>query len=130
MIKYLLFLVLLAIFGIMVSPANAEGPVFDGHSCTFSWDAPITRTDGSVLDEADISGYQLNVGRSKDMAGALPLSVPGTSISCADIPSITYGQYYATVTTVDNDGIESVPSDTVPFMFKAPNPSKTTLTIE
>ncbi len=75
-------------------------------SLALSWEAPVTRADGTPLSLADINGYRIHYGRSaSDYTSQVDLA-DGTAqqVTLTDLP---LGTYYLVMTTYDVTGLES-----------------------
>jgi hypothetical protein len=75
-------------------------------SLAMSWEAPVTRADGTPLSLADIDGYRIHYGKSAgDYTSHVDLA-DGTAqqVTLTDLP---LGTYYLVMTTYDVFGLES-----------------------
>ena len=81
-------------------------------SLSLSWLATLEREDGTGMWPEEIAGYRIYYGT---VAGYYPnqFVVNDGSVSQAQIPGVPPGTYYAVVTTVDSDGLESTYSSEV-----------------
>lgn len=79
---------------------------------TLRWEAPLTREDGSRLHSDDISGYRIYYRlRHEDKYEFIPLpGDAGTEYPLGDFPP---GAYEFSITTLDDNGLESRRSDAV-----------------
>jgi len=85
------------------SPAsNLTGTV------TLTWDAPATRSDGSLLNyTSDLQSYKVYYGTSSTAyTGSLSVDNAGTTTISYTV-SLPQGTYYFAVTAVDQSGQES-----------------------
>lgn len=79
---------------------------------TLRWEAPLTREDGSRLYSSDISGYRIYYRlRHQDQFDVIPLPAStDTEYPLEDFPP---GAYEFSITTIDDNGLESKRSDAV-----------------
>ncbi len=77
-------------------------------TATLTWDAPTTRTDGSIINPAtDILTYKLYYGTTSGMyVQSKYVANPGSNQITYTF-SLSPGTYYFVVTAVDNYGQES-----------------------
>ncbi|MGD8588929.1 MAG: hypothetical protein PVG22_08880 [Chromatiales bacterium] len=80
-------------------------------TATLLWAIPTTRTDGTPLSLSEILGSRIYMGASRDQL-ALILDLNDVSTTTYSITSLTSGTHCFAVTTYDNDGNESTPSNT------------------
>ena len=79
---------------------------------SLSWIAPVEREDGTPLAMAEIAGYRVYYGTSKgDYTSEVELK--GSSTMEITLENLVSGIYYFVVTTVDEDGRESVNSEEI-----------------
>ena len=78
---------------------------------SLSWVPPSEREDNTPISMAEISGYRIYYGTTQ---GYYPnqIDVNGAYTNDTEI-SLVPGTYYAVVTTVDTDGLESTYSEEV-----------------
>ena len=97
----------LKIYDVTPPPALAAAPV-TGLTNTYLFGTNVTFTWPSVTDaEGGISGYHLMVGTTPGGSNVFSGTVSGTNYTVSG----TYGTHlYATVTAINNAGIESAPS--------------------
>ena len=94
----------------------------NGTQRTITAEAPTTRTDGTPLDPGDISHYLWTLTLQGGQPGA-PIAtdlVNGVFTDDFDIDSAAVGIYELSYQTVDSDGRESVPSNTLSIEVLAP----------
>lgn len=92
------------------TPPTGEDP--QENPPTLRWEAPLTREDGSRLYSGDISGYRIYYRlRHKDDFEVIPL--PGTAETAYPLEDFPPGAYEFSITTVDDNGLESRRSDAV-----------------
>jgi hypothetical protein len=122
-------LVGLLLWAMPVSAQALTGPVVGPFSCTFSWTAPTTNADGTVLTLM-ITSYKIYIQQV-----ATPVPIPGTtaatitvtgapaaiSTPCTGTPGMVVGQNYAWITAVDVNG-ESALSTVLPFVWSLTAP--------
>ncbi len=79
---------------------------------TLRWEAPLTREDGSRLYSSDISGYRIYYRlRHQNQFDVIPLPAStDTEYPLEDFPP---GAYEFSITTIDDNGLESKRSDAV-----------------
>lgn len=76
------------------------------------WEPPLTREDGSRLYSSDIRGYRIYYRlRHEDRFEVIPL--PGTTDTEYPLKDFPPGAYEFSITTLDDDGLESRRSDAV-----------------
>jgi hypothetical protein len=75
-------------------------------SLTLSWEAPVTRADGTPLSLADINGYRIHYGKSAgDYTNHVDLAdATAQQVTLTDLP---LGTYHLVMTTYDVVGLES-----------------------
>ncbi|MDL0432431.1 fibronectin type III domain-containing protein [Marinobacter sp. TBZ242] len=79
---------------------------------TLRWEAPLTREDGSRLYSSDISGYRIYYRlRHEDDFDVIPL--PGSAATEYPLEDFPPGAYEFSITTLDDNGLESRRSDAV-----------------
>ncbi len=78
-----------------------------------SWSAPATREDGSRLYPGEIQGYRLYY-RLRHQASFRSITLPGANLTYFELDQLKPGAYEFSVTTIDNDGLESRQSGLVP----------------
>jgi hypothetical protein len=79
---------------------------------TLRWEAPLTREDGSRLYSSDISGYRIYYRlRHEDRFDVIPL--PGSADTEYPLDDFPPGAYEFSITTLDDNGLESRRSDAV-----------------
>lgn len=100
--RLLLALVLVFAFTGVVYPATVTK--------TFTWQAPTTNMDGSVLEDMD--GYRLYCGSKSNSYGTIP--IVDTKQTTA-IHAFGDGTYYCNVTAYDTSGNESAFNGEVTF---------------
>jgi len=103
-------IVLSAILSACGSAPSASGVL------AINWDAPTERLDGTPLILSEIESYNLYYGNSP---GDNPffgdnLNVTSNSIYITDFPG---GTYYFVITTVDEDGAESLFSEEIEIII-------------
>ncbi len=76
------------------------------------WDAPLTREDGSRLYSSDISGYRIYY-RLRHEKGFDVIRLPGRADTEYPLEDFPPGAYEFSITTLDDNGLESRRSDTV-----------------
>lgn len=72
-----------------------------------TWDAPLSREDGSSLYPGEIDGYRIHykLTRDEDKFQTIRLEDPmNTSMPLNEFPS---GQYHFAISTIDINGLES-----------------------
>ena len=96
-------------------------------TAVFTFTPPTEREDNSTLLPADIGGYNVFVNGVKEVTSPLLPKATGFTL---DLPS---GVHTVTVTTLDTDTRESVPSIpkdiAIPFAPKAPASLSVVITI-
>ncbi|MGC8120069.1 fibronectin type III domain-containing protein [Marinobacter sp. VGCF2001] len=90
----------------------AEKSTVPGSPKTLVWSPPLTREDGTALSAGQIAGYRIYFRlKHQDSFRTIPLNDPGvTRYVLAEMPP---GAYEFSITTVDQDGLESRRSDPV-----------------
>jgi len=75
-------------------------------SASLSWNAPVTRANGSALAMNEIESYRLYYGTAAgSYNNSVPVNDPYTnSLTISDLP---VGTYYFVITATDMDGLES-----------------------
>jgi hypothetical protein len=108
------------LLGTLVSNVIAE-------SLELSWDAPVTRENGSLLDPVEISSYQITAKYPDGTTETI--EVPGDLVS-RSIPIVNgEGIYEFTILTVDTEGLRSIPSPSVYTSILEKSPPSGTGTI-
>lgn len=88
-------------------------PVSGWAACTFTWNEPTTKEDGTPLD--NLAGYYLYlVGTTDSLVADVP--APSTSF---DLATCQPGDFYY-ITAYNMLGIESVPSNSVEVVDRRP----------
>jgi len=117
--KFLPFLILL--LG-LIAPVHAQD------SSVLSWEAPLTRADGTALSPTEIGGFRVYHGTISDNLTLLvDLNDPSALTYTHTDPGL--GSHFYTVTTYDTVGNESAFSNIVSKTFLAA-PSSITITIQ
>ncbi|MEJ2621071.1 MAG: putative Ig domain-containing protein [Candidatus Thiodiazotropha sp.] len=81
-------------------------------SVSLSWVAPSTRTDGSVLELNELSGYRLYMGTSADNLSPV-LDLDDYTLTDHVMENLESGTYYFAITAYDQSGNESDLSNVV-----------------
>ena len=81
---------------------------------TFKWNAPTERTDGSVLEGA--LSYNLYIDGVAIVSFPGSLNPDGSYEFKREFP---HGDYLAEITAVDDGGLESAKSNSVPFEIRS-----------
>lgn len=111
------FIAFLAMLGIIVGTAYAENK-------DFTWTNPTTRIDGSALDIADIASTRIYC--DGDTSPTLETLDNGEAIN----GDFGIGDHSCFATTVDTDGQESDPSNTVNFTITPARPNPPVLSVQ
>lgn len=77
-----------------------------------SWIAPSTRTDGSVLDLSELSGYKLYAGQQENTL-ELIVDIQDGQATSYDLSDFEPGDYYFGLVAYDSDGLKSPVSDRI-----------------
>lgn len=100
-----------------IGGGSIDSPAPDGRYVVLTWEAPVTREDGSCLD--DLAGYELSYGLSPGVydktiqveADEMASSDTGRSTNCGSVHSYSYlvdnldtGSWYFAVRAVDSAG--------------------------
>lgn len=101
--------VALAAFSISVNPIAA--PLVTG-SISLSWVAPSTRTDGSALNLADIKGYCIYIGTTRDNL-RMVVDINESERTSYVLDNLDLGDYYVAVTVYDQQDAMSGYSNVV-----------------
>jgi hypothetical protein len=117
--RFLPFLILL--LGI-IAPVRAQD------SSVLSWEAPLTRADGTVLSPAEIGGFRVYHGTISDNLTLLA-DLNNSSALTYTHTNPGFGSHFYAVTTYDTVGNESTFSNIVSKTFLAA-PSSITITIQ
>src|SRR6266850_3293170 len=96
--------------------AEAVGPVV-GASCTISWNAVTTNTDGSLITLPVT--YELYVAPGLPTTVGIPPVLTSAGLSVPDCSGLANGQYTAFLVAVAG-GIKSSLSAPLPFMVQLP----------
>jgi len=73
-------------------------------SVLVSWDAPTTRTDGSLL--TNLAGYRIHYGTASGSYTQM-VNVDNPSLNSYAVDNLTNGTYYFSVTAYDDTAMES-----------------------
>jgi len=120
----LLICINLVIALFIVVPAFGVG-VEVGRNCKISWTNPDVDADGTVHD--GLISFKLFIGTASGAYGPpqpiilTPLTQVST-ITCASVGITQTGQYYATVTALDQVGNESEKAVELPFTLDGTTP--------
>lgn len=76
------------------------------------WNAPLTREDGSALAPGQIAGFRIYF-RLRHQASYQVIRIDSPSITRYALDGLPAGAYEFTITTVDNEGLESRRSEPV-----------------
>lgn len=79
---------------------------------TLRWEAPLTREDGSRLYSSDISGYRIYY-RLRHQNEFEMIRLPGDADTQYPLEEFPPGAYEFSITTLDDNGLESRRSDSV-----------------
>lgn len=80
-----------------------------------SWNAPVTRKDGSTLNINEISGYRINYGSNQiSLPYSTIINSNSTDLTLSGLP---YGTWYFTVQTIDTNGLTGSPSNLYTVTF-------------
>jgi fibronectin type 3 domain-containing protein len=79
---------------------------------SLSWVAPATRTDGSVLELNELSGYRLYMGTSADNLSPV-VDLDDFTLTNHVMENLESGTYYFAITAYDQNGNESDLSNVV-----------------
>lgn len=79
-------------------------------SVTLSWEAPMTRENGSTL--ADLKGYHIKYGRMSETYD-YQIDIDNPGILTHVVEGLSSGEWYFVVRAYDSDGLESSLSDEV-----------------
>lgn len=121
------FLTLLVGAGMLVAflffsqPANAQTfPDRPNQSAEevprFSWLAPTLREDGKPLAVTEIGGYELYLWEVSDPEGTFQsIDIQGGATLSTSVPGLASGEYRATISAYDTDGLYSDRADEVSF---------------
>ena len=119
------FVIAVALVFAAASVAWADGPVVKQSTCTATWTAPQTNTDGTNL--GDLKEYRIYVAPT--LAALAVLTVPTAVVPAPELDpplgktgswpckTLPLGQGYATVTAADTAGNESVRATVFPFIL-------------
>ncbi|PUB73829.1 MAG: hypothetical protein DBO99_19385 [gamma proteobacterium symbiont of Ctena orbiculata] len=78
----------------------------DVGSVSLSWVPPTSRTDGTVLDLSEISGYKIYMGSTRDSLEQI-VDLADCTVHDYVVNDLATGDYYFAVTTYDMEGNES-----------------------
>ena len=91
-----------------LAPFSIDVEAFGGGSATLSWSVPTERTDGTPL--TNLAGYNVYYGQaSGDYSNKIEVSNSGITSYMVD--NLSSGPWFFVITAVDNDGLESNPSN-------------------
>lgn len=94
------------------TPGDGSGSTAQATPPTLQWEAPMTREDGSRLYSSDISGYRIYYRlRHENKFDVIPL--PGSADTEYPLEDFPPGAYEFSITTLDDNGLESQRSDAV-----------------
>jgi hypothetical protein len=85
---------------------EVDAPPVQTGSLTLSWQAPVTRTDGTPLSLADIKGYRIHYGPTAGNYNS-HLELDDGTAQQVTLTGIPPGTYYLVMTTYDDTGLES-----------------------
>jgi hypothetical protein len=95
-------------FAITVNQSSGGGGGGGGTGAvTLDWTPPSTNTDGSTL--SNLAGFRIAYGQSPQQLDR-SISVNNPSISSYVVENLASATWYFTVSTLNNAGVESVPS--------------------
>ena len=100
----------LVLFALTLTPTAVQAGC--PQQCIASWEAPTTNADGGP---ANVTGYRLYLNGTAIADIPTDSSPSGTSRMEAALPPLADGEYIASVTAFDDDGVESPHS--APFKF-------------
>lgn len=122
----MIIVLLLTVLLLVVSPAWADGPIINQATCSGTWSAPQTNTDGTNLN--DLKEYGVYVAPSLPALAALTSPTAIIAAPQLDPPAgataiwtgcrqLAVGQFYMQVDAVDTSGNRSARSATAPFVL-------------
>ena len=88
------------------SSGSGSAPAVSTGSFTIRWVAPVTRTDGTPLSLADISGFRIHYGASAGNYDYI-VNVRDATAQSATVKNVPVGTYQVVMTTYDSNGLES-----------------------
>jgi Putative Ig domain len=104
--------VALPAFNLVVNPAPAATAPSTSGTLDLSWTAPTTRSDGTPISLAEISGYRIYYG-SRSGTYNTPVNVNDGSVQTTTLTGLAPGSWFLVMTTVDTNGLESAYSPEV-----------------
>jgi hypothetical protein len=81
---------------------NSDGAVTETGSISLTWVAPTTRTDGSTLSMAEIQGYCIYVGTTRDNL-QMVADINQGDMTGYVLDNLDLGDYYVAVSVYDQD---------------------------
>ena len=88
------------------SSGSSSAPAVSTGRFMLEWTAPVSRTDGTPLSLADISGFRIYYGKSAGNYENVVNVSDGTA-QAATVKNVPVGTYQVVMTTYDNNGRES-----------------------